>query len=78
VSEEDDFTRLFERIAREMGIEAKCRLMHREGFEDQGEWFPPYDEYEARAGGLVMCMDVGSARAPHPAELVRAWIEAWR
>lgn len=54
-----------ERIAAILGIKAKCRLMHREGFEDDGEWFPPYDEYEVRANGRVLAMDAESIDNRH-------------
>lgn len=79
MSEEDGISRNVERIAREMGLDAKCRLMHREGFEDNGEWFPPYDEYEVRAAGKVLCIDAeGVQRARPMGEFIRALLEGWR
>jgi hypothetical protein len=57
VSEENGITKRIERIASQMGINAMCRLMHYSGFEDNGEWFEPYDAYETRANGMVLTFD---------------------
>lgn len=79
MSEQDDISRNIERIAAELGIAgAKCRRMHREGFEDDGEWFPPYDEYEVRAGRKQICIDAESVSRARPmGDFIRMVLEGW-
>jgi hypothetical protein len=57
MSRQDHVTACFERCAREMGIAATCCRMQRPGFELDGEWFPPYEDYEARANGKFVTFD---------------------
>lgn len=72
---EADISKHIERLARELGIDAKCRLMHRDGFEDEGEWFPPYDEYEVRADGRILNLEADLSTDSITNDLVRASLE---
>ncbi len=60
--EDDDISKRIEQIAAEIGIEARCRLGHHEGFEHNGEWYPPYEAYEVRRKGLTLKIDAESLR----------------
>ena len=73
---ENDITAMIERLALRVGFAATCRLMRRDGFEDQGEQFPPYDEYEIRAKGRVLNMDAEFVERIHDRGAVFDLIEA--
>lgn len=70
MSEQNWTTDFIERVAKIQGIDAKCRLMRREGFEVDGERFPPYDEYEIRARGRVLNLDAELIDRSHGRDVV--------
>lgn len=57
MSERDLISERAEAVGIEEGIVGiKCRLMHCDAFEQDGEHFPAYDEYEVRVGCMRLCM----------------------